>query len=80
MEKVEYTNGIPICPYCKVPTQRQGGLGSITAAYYKPVYNEKGVNTNPDRNTQTSSYHCSKCNKKYGTKGNHVDGFKYILS
>ncbi len=73
------TNGIPLCPYCKTPTIRTGGAGSVTAAYYEPVYDENGVNTNPDRNTVSSYWHCQECEKSYSTVGNSVDGFNYAL-
>jgi len=76
-EKVIETNGIPQCPYCKKPTRRSGGMTSITAAYYQPIYDENGNNTNPDRNTITSSWECLECNKNYSTVGNHTDGFYY---
>ena len=38
----DFTNGIPICPYCKKPTIRQQGLVSTTLAYYPPIYDEDG--------------------------------------
>lgn len=76
-EKVIYTGNIPQCPNCKRPTKRTGGGGTVTAMYYQPVYDENGVNTNPDRNTRTSMWECLDCNKRYVTKGNNVDGYFY---
>ena len=77
-EKVIYTNGIPQCPYCKRPTKRTvAGASIVTCAYYPPAYNEAGINTNPDRNVHTQSYHCYECNNNYIVKGNGVDGFCY---
>ena len=38
---------------------------SQTCAYYAPQYNEDGVNTNPDRNTTTTVYKCSKCGTQW---------------
>ena len=73
-----FTNGIPQCPYCERPTERTGGSGSITAAYYPPAYNKDGKNTNPDRNTITSHWGCVECKRSYTTAGNITDGFKYI--
>jgi len=73
---VIFTNGVPQCPHCEKPTKRIGG-GTITCAYYPPIYDENGNNTNPDRNTITSEYQCLECNNKYSTSGNHTDGFKY---
>lgn len=76
--KVIDTNGIPQCPYCKKPTKRTGGASSITCAYYQPIYDENGNNTNPDRNTTTSSWECLECKKAYSTAGNYTDGFYYL--
>jgi hypothetical protein len=71
------TNGIPQCPHCNKPTKRTAGMSMTTAAYFPPVYDENGVNTNPDRNTITSFWHCLECDKDYAVKGNYVDGFEY---
>ncbi len=76
-KKVIYTGTIPQCPYCEKPTKRTGGVGTVTAVYYPPMYDENGVNTNPDRNTITSSWVCQECEKGYSTSGNHTDGFTY---
>lgn len=79
MEKKEviYTNEIPQCPFCEKPTRRSGGASSVTCAYYQPIFNEKGENTNPDRNTITSNWDCLDCGKPYSTAGNYTDGFYY---
>lgn len=77
-EKVIETNGIPQCPYCKKPTKRTGGGGSVTCMYFEPVYDKNGVNINPDRNTRKSWWECLECKKGYGTSGNYTDGFTYI--
>lgn len=76
-QKVIYTGTIPQCPHCKKPTKRTGGGGSTTLMYYQPVYNEKGENTNPDRNINTSSWNCFDCGKEYSVSGNHADGYYY---
>ncbi len=75
-EKVIYTGSIPQCPHCKKPTKRSGGGGSVTCAYYAPAYDENGNNTNPDRNTRTSNWHCNGCGD-YATAGNETDGYYY---
>jgi len=72
-EKVIMTGAIPQCPYCKKPTRRTGGAGSVTCAYYAPVYDEQGNNTNPDRNTITSNYSCYECGNNYSTAGNYTE-------
>ena len=76
-ETVVYTGSIPQCPYCKKPTERTGGSGSVTTAYYPPRYDKDGVNVNPDRNKITSNWQCMECLKHYTTYGNHPDGFHY---
>ena len=78
-KKVIYTGSIPQCPYCEKPTKRTGGGGAVTAMYFAPIYDEKGNNTNPDRNIHTSGWHCYDCGKDYTTSGNHTDGYYYKL-
>ena len=73
------TGGIPICPYCKKPTERTGGVGTVTAMYFPPVYDEEGNNTNPDRNISTSNWYCSECGNDYETSGNAHDGYSYRI-
>lgn len=41
---------------------------SSTCAYYKPMYNEDGVNTNPDRNRTDTVYKCNKCKKQWDVR------------
>ena len=77
MGNVIYTGHVPQCPHCRKPTNRTGGTRSTTCMYYPPHYNEKGENTNPDRNTTTSSWNCEECNKPFTISGNNVDGFNY---
>jgi len=71
-------NGIPICPYCQIPTIREAGYSMQTDVYYPPIYNEKGENINPDRNAITMNYRCRKCNKDYSITGNYVSGWEYV--
>jgi len=71
------TNGIPQCPHCEKPTKRQEGVSSMTCAYYPVIYDENGVNTNPDRNTTTTTYSCLGCSQGYTVSGNYTDGFYY---
>ena len=78
--KYSETNGIPICPHCQKPTQRSGGTGSTTLTYFHPVYDETGVNINPDRNTTTTQWHCHECQKDYAISGNTHDGYCYRMS
>ncbi len=75
--KVIKTNGVPQCPYCNKPTKRTGGGGSVTTMWYEPLYDENGINTNPDRNTITSTWKCLGCNKYYTIFGNEHDGYQY---
>ena len=37
----------------------------MTAAYYPPIYDKNGVNTNPDANTTTSKINCLSCGKMW---------------
>lgn len=78
--QIEYkeTNGIPICPNCQKPTKRSGGgVCTTTLMWFEPNYDENGINTNPDRNTITTTYRCEECGKDYATKGNAFDGYHY---
>lgn len=58
-------NKIPICPKCNKPTKRVQGLSITTAAYYPPVYDENGININPDGNYTTTEFTCLECNTSY---------------
>ncbi len=73
----EFTGSVPICPFCKVPTERSGGGGEVTLLYFPPQYGEDGNNINPDRNTRTSHWYCCKCGKNYTISGNSFSGFRY---
>ena len=75
---MEYTKGIPVCPYCKKPTRRQKLGSTKTSRYFPPIYDEEGNNTNPDRNTITVEYYCLECNKPYTVSGNIPEGFSYV--
>ncbi len=76
--KAETTNGIPICPYCKKPTKRtETGPTTRTAAYYAPVYDVEGRNTNPDRNITKTFFRCEACNQIYQT-ATDLDGCRYV--
>jgi hypothetical protein len=80
MQEVEFTGQIPICPNCKKPTKRNGSsFGFRTLMYFPPVYDENGNNTNPDRNIETTKYHCLECDKSYSISGNQYDGYKYNI-
>lgn len=80
ISKVEYkeTSGIPLCPYCQKATTREGSVSMSTLVYYPPVYDKRGNNTNPDRNTTRSGWRCLKCKNVYSTVGNPHDGYKYL--
>jgi len=75
--KYTETNGIPVCPICQIPTRRLGGVGTTTLMHFPPLYDENGVNINPNRNTSTCSYNCLKCGKSFGVSGNGYDSYKY---
>jgi len=49
-----------------------------TLMSYTPIYNEQGINTNPDRNNTTEAWYCYKCENHFTTKGNGVDGYRYL--
>lgn len=42
--------------------------GSTTSAYYPPIYDKNGVNTNPDMNITTSALKCLTCGKRWRGK------------
>jgi hypothetical protein len=44
------------------------GGGSTTLAYYQPIYDKNGVNTNPDRNTTNFGVECFTCGKMWEGK------------
>lgn len=43
----------------------EDGPGMTTMAYYPPVYNKQGVNTNPDMNITTYPRRCLACGKSW---------------
>lgn len=43
----------------------ENGPSMSTMAYYPPVYNKQGVNTNPDMNTTTHPRRCLSCGKTW---------------
>jgi len=43
----------------------EDGPGNTTMAYYPPVYNKEGVNTNPDMNITTRPQRCLSCGKSW---------------
>lgn len=49
---------------CTDPTVMRhtpNGPGSVTCAYYPPVYDGSGNNLNPDRNVTTQGWRCLTC-------------------
>jgi len=77
--EVVFTNQIPVCPHCKVPTKRVFIQSTRTNVYYQPLYDEHGVNTNPDKNVIRTTYLCKKCEDYFTIIGNSVDGFAYEI-
>lgn len=75
--KIIETNGIPQCPCCEKPTHRSEGLSLTTAMHYPIVYDENGININPDKNITTTIWKCLECNSDYSVAGNYHDGFNY---
>jgi hypothetical protein len=53
----------PLCDRddCKLQEQHS----CTTLAYYQPVYNSEGVNTNPDRNRISCTVNCSTCGRSF---------------
>ena len=43
----------------------ENGPGMTTCAYYPPVYDKQGNNTNPDMNTTTHKRRCLSCGKTW---------------
>lgn len=60
----EFVDGGPGCSRddCAITSD---GPGSVTMAYYPPVYNAQGVNINPDMNITTTPQRCLSCGKKW---------------
>jgi hypothetical protein len=60
---------------CEQATYTQGP-SMTTLAYYVPVYDENGINTNPDLNTVTTTFNCTKCNAQFTARGNDHEGYE----
>lgn len=61
-------------PQCEKECRFSIGLTTRTAAYYQPIYDKHGNNTNPDMNTTTTSMGCHVCGKQWvvrTTNGEH---------
>lgn len=43
----------------------EDGPSTRTCAYYAPIYNKQGVNTNPDMNISTHPRRCLSCGKSW---------------
>lgn len=78
--KAIFTGEVPMCPFCAKPTKRHDNGSTKTLCYYPPMYNDKGINTNPDRNSITHYYKCLDCNKDFAIKGNETDGYCYWVN
>ncbi len=57
-----------ICPNCKKPTMRQQEYSTCTLMNFAPIYDESGVNINPDLNITTTFFTCLKCNTRFRVK------------
>ncbi len=56
------------CPTCKKAVKVECKEQYITNNYYPPIYNSHGININPDKNSKTSNYTCTKCNSEIEEK------------
>ena len=54
-------------PSCKLECRFSTSFGITTAAFYTPVYDNAGVNTNPDMNITSTTVNCSVCNKSWSS-------------
>jgi len=63
----EYVDGGPGCVRddCMIT---ENGPSIITSAYYPPVYDKQGNNTNPDMNITTQQRRCLSCGKTWTEK------------
>ena len=63
----EYVDGGPGCVRddCMIT---ENGPSMITSAYYPPVYDKQGNNTNPDMNITTQQRRCLSCGKTWTEK------------
>lgn len=64
---IEIIEGGPDCMRddCMITSN---GPGMSTMAYYPPVYNKEGINTNPDMNITTTPQRCLSCGKTWTEK------------
>ena len=63
------TNSTPQCPRgLKEDCAFIQSPCSTTSAYYPPIYDKNGVNTNPDRNITTFAVECLTCGKMWKGK------------
>lgn len=46
---------------------------SSTLMYFQPIFNRKGQNINPDRNTKSYDISCQKCGKIWSVSDNGSD-------
>lgn len=65
MKEVKFTQDIPLCPHCEVPTVRSKGVSSTTAMGWNIEYDELGNDISQDPNITTDTYYCHKCDGKY---------------
>ena len=54
-------------PSCKLECRFSTSFSITTAAFYTPVYDNAGVNTNPDMNITSTTVNCSVCNKSWSS-------------
>lgn len=52
-------------PGCLGECRFHVGMGMTTCAYYPPVYDKHGNNTNPDRNVTSGKVSCYTCGRKW---------------
>lgn len=52
-------------PGCEGECRFQVGMGMTTCAYYPPVYDKHGNNTNPDRNVTSGMMSCNVCDRQW---------------
>ena len=78
--RIEYTKGIPVCPYCKKPTKRQAIIGTVetTSVIYPPTYDETGKDISIHKSNIVKKYLCLECSNSYTVSGNIPNGFSYV--
>lgn len=52
-------------PTCKLECRFSHGMSMTTCAYYPPVYDKHGNNTNPDMNVTSTTIECGICDKRW---------------